>query len=774
MINSFILLICFSFILFALFPLFSQESYSLSLEKEILLDMSTSDVIVDPYDARIYVGISCDPSFININCDYGKVSVVNSSNFKVIKNITLPTTSVTLQPIAGPSIKVNSMIYNPNNNKIYVLISTKSTISEDENFIAIINGPSNILINKIIDLGTDTPADSTFDIMNMALNPAKNEIYVTNLESKTLSVINSTSDQVSRIPLDFKPDKIFYNNNKVYVTSSTSPYSLSIYESETFTRIGSIPFDSDISDPQVIAFVPELEKIFIAIATNQSDMSDSMVYLYNSSTFEKIGNVTTFFPTWDIAEDTNNDIYIYLDILDLLDTFDLLSIYDITNQNMFQNLYLYNFYPVDLFLDPINKNILYIFADMEQEKRLLKINTHANIVNGTDGNDHLQGTVELDSIFGRLGNDTLGGLEGTDILYGGEDNDTLDGGVDNDWLVGGKGNDTLGGLEGNDKLVGQEGNDVLVGQGGDDYLRGGIGDDVIDGQEGNDDLIGGLNNDKLEGGEGDDVIGGNSDNDWLSGGPGNDNLRGDSGNDFLSGQEGDDDLRGGTGDDVIEGQEGNDRLDGREDDDWLSGGLGDDRLEGREGNDVLVGQGGNDRLEGREGNDDLRGGLGDDRLEGREGNDVLDGKGGDDDLRGGLDNDKLDGGGGNDVLDGQEGDDELQAGPGNDKIDGGVGNDFLDDQGGNDDLRGGPGNDNLIGMEGDDNIYGMEGDDSVNGGVGDDKIDGGPGNDDLWGTPGNDVLTGGSGTDDFHCNDGNDTITDYNIVDTKTSDCENF
>jgi len=71
-------------------------------------------------------------------------------------------------------------------------------------------------------------------------------------------------------------------------------------------------------------------------------MSNSMVYIYNFSTFENIGNVMTYFATMDIAADTNNDIFIYLDILDLLDTLDLLSIYNIINQYMFQNLFLYD------------------------------------------------------------------------------------------------------------------------------------------------------------------------------------------------------------------------------------------------------------------------------------------------------------------------------------------------------------------------------------------------------------------------------------------------
>ena len=165
-------------------------------------------MIVDLNGSRIYVGISCDPTVTIISCDFGKVSIVKSSDFTVIKNITLPTTRLTPLPIAGPSIKVNSMLYNPNNDKIYVLINTKSLIAADENFIAIINGSSNLLISKRTNINTNTPANSNFDIMNMALNQDKNEIYVTNRESKAF-IVNRTSDKVKKIQLDFKPDRIF-------------------------------------------------------------------------------------------------------------------------------------------------------------------------------------------------------------------------------------------------------------------------------------------------------------------------------------------------------------------------------------------------------------------------------------------------------------------------------------------------------------------------------------------------------------------------------------
>ncbi|MEM9922211.1 MAG: hypothetical protein AAF915_00395 [Cyanobacteria bacterium P01_D01_bin.50] len=73
-------------------------------------------------------------------------------------------------------------------------------------------------------------------------------------------------------------------------------------------------------------------------------------------------------------------------------------------------------------------------------------------INGTQNNDSLLGTAELDFIYGREGNDRLEGRN---------NNDFLDGGAGKDTLIGGNGNDVLfGGLN-------------------DDILRGGAGDDIF-------------------------------------------------------------------------------------------------------------------------------------------------------------------------------------------------------------------------------------------------------------------------------------------------------
>jgi VCBS repeat-containing protein len=128
-----------------------------------------------------------------------------------------------------------------------------------------------------------------------------------------------------------------------------------------------------------------------------------------------------------------------------------------------------------------------------------------NVINGSEKNDALVGTPDMDIINGLDMNDMLSGGDGDDELYGGPGNDRLVGGAGDDILEGGSGNDQLSGESGNDSLTGGSGNDRLFGGDGDDTLSGGVGNDLLTGGRGIDTLDGGLGNDVLEGGEGNDV-----------------------------------------------------------------------------------------------------------------------------------------------------------------------------------------------------------------------------------------------------------------------------
>jgi hypothetical protein len=65
------------------------------------------------------------------------------------------------------------------------------------------------------------------------------------------------------------------------------------------------------------------------------------------------------------------------------------------------------------------------------------------VINGTAGNDLLNGTASGDEIRGFGGSDTLNGGGGGDTLLGGAGKDVLNGGGGADTLIGGGGNDTL-------------------------------------------------------------------------------------------------------------------------------------------------------------------------------------------------------------------------------------------------------------------------------------------------------------------------------------------
>jgi Ca2+-binding RTX toxin-like protein len=146
-----------------------------------------------------------------------------------------------------------------------------------------------------------------------------------------------------------------------------------------------------------------------------------------------------------------------------------------------------------------------------------------NVV-GSDFNDTLTGSGDVNSLFGGAGDDILvGGTANnvvgsySDFLYGGEGSDTVDyrdatgpGGVQVNLGAGQADDDGFGRLdfiEGVENAVGSEFNDTLIGSGGDNHLQGLGGDDLLVGLGGNDTLDGGTNGfdgDTMDGGVGDD------------------------------------------------------------------------------------------------------------------------------------------------------------------------------------------------------------------------------------------------------------------------------
>jgi Ca2+-binding RTX toxin-like protein len=109
---------------------------------------------------------------------------------------------------------------------------------------------------------------------------------------------------------------------------------------------------------------------------------------------------------------------------------------------------------------------------------------------------------------------------------------------------------------------------------------------------------------------------------------------------------------------------------------------------------------------------------------------------------------------------------------GNDLIQGDAQADTIFGGGGNDVISGGEGTDTLFGNDGDDIIYGDSGSNVVFGGGGN-FIYGNSGDDRLYGGSDNDVLIGGPGHDFFDCNEGADTVADFDPKeDTANNNCE--
>lgn len=146
-------------------------------------------------------------------------------------------------------------------------------------------------------------------------------------------------------------------------------------------------------------------------------------------------------------------------------------------------------------------------------------------LNGTAGNDNLQGSGL---------SEVMNGLAGNDTLRGGGGNDTIDGGLGSDQVYGDDGNDMLIAGNGDSKnanvsnsLRGGNGDDVLIASG--NYL------DHLYGEAGNDILLGGSNRDSLQDTAGNNLMAGGATSDFIDMGDQNDLVIGGAGDDFIDG-----------------------------------------------------------------------------------------------------------------------------------------------------------------------------------------------------------------------------------------------
>jgi Ca2+-binding RTX toxin-like protein len=105
--------------------------------------------------------------------------------------------------------------------------------------------------------------------------------------------------------------------------------------------------------------------------------------------------------------------------------------------------------------------LLFLFAALLSSP-IIVISTMAAVIDGTDSDNSLYGTMaddtikgkgENDNLYGNGGNDDISGGSGDDFIQGDADNDNLNGNDGNDYVQGGSGIDTINGGPGNDTLI---------------------------------------------------------------------------------------------------------------------------------------------------------------------------------------------------------------------------------------------------------------------------------------------------------------------------------
>ena len=461
----------------------------------------------------------------------------------------------------------------------------------------------------------------------------------------------------------------------------------------------------------------------------------------------------------------------------------------------------------------------YIFAD-GSELSFADVQNRA-VINGTEFNDTITGSIFHEKIYGFDGNDSITS-SGYDYIDGGSGNDTIINTGSNATIIGGQGDDYIESAVWNDTYIFNlgDGNDTILDKNGTDTLQFGEGitaENTIFSTEGSHIKITFKNSEdsillkdaasssdrRIESFKYSDgtiitkeemlqmlVNHGTSADDTMTGSVLSEKIYGYDGNDSIVSDKGDDTVYGGDGDDYIKNTNGNDYIDGGAGNDSivLSGGY-DNTVIGGLGNDSITNTGyRNDTyiFNLGDGNDTIQDNNGTDTLIFGEGitldNIIFTG------LKNGSDNDFLITFRGTDdsilikyaaqstnnqiekyvFSDGTEISFEdvknlvtTHGTTADDTLKGSVMSEKIYGYDGNDYILSDKGNDTVYGGEGHDYIENSNGSDVLYGGAGNDTIiiSGSPGNT-LIGGPGNDSMRGNSWDDTFIFNlgDGNDTI----------------
>jgi Ca2+-binding RTX toxin-like protein len=115
--------------------------------------------------------------------------------------------------------------------------------------------------------------------------------------------------------------------------------------------------------------------------------------------------------------------------------------------------------------------------DAVQELYGLNIIRGKGMIEGTNRDDFILGSIQPDTVIAKDGDDEIQTFLDIDQVYAGDGDDTIQGGTEGDQLFG---------QNGEDNIIGGVDDDLVVGGPGDDHLFGGPGDDQLKGNSGAD------------------------------------------------------------------------------------------------------------------------------------------------------------------------------------------------------------------------------------------------------------------------------------------------
>jgi YVTN family beta-propeller protein len=206
-------------------------------------------------------GITLNPinnTIFVTNMGSNTVSVINGTTNVVVNNITLAKGEQEGRAGGTGFFSPAGIAYNSDNGNLYVTNRGSDTLS-------VINSTTDELVDEI-SLNAIAPSGIVY-------NAANNYIYVTNMGSNTVSVINGTTNTVvANIPVGLGPNGIAYNQNNgdVYVANSVNN-TISIVDGLANTVINTIPLGNN-NNPNDISYDINYDRLFVT-NTNSSTVS---------------------------------------------------------------------------------------------------------------------------------------------------------------------------------------------------------------------------------------------------------------------------------------------------------------------------------------------------------------------------------------------------------------------------------------------------------------------------------------------------------------------